>query len=148
MLRSGEHRFVLHAAQAREVARIGEIAELPGAPERVAGVTSIRGQVLPVLDLRRVIEAVPSVLGPDARLVTLRAARPVALLVEEVSDLVEVSLEDLLIASEAPPDRDAPPVRGTLALPGAPWQHAAVPVVPAQQIGRIGSGLLSRRFGC
>src|SRR5262245_43786218 len=60
VVRTGEHRFVLHAAQAREVARVGEIAQLPGTPERLAGVTSIRGQVLPVLDLRRVIEAIPS----------------------------------------------------------------------------------------
>jgi purine-binding chemotaxis protein CheW len=121
---TGGTRFALHAGQAREVARLGELVPLPGAPARLAGVTSVRGLVLPVLDLRHVMEAIPSELGPAARLVTLRTERPVALLVESVDDIVEVTLQQLLEAAEAAiVDTDAQgrggrPTRGEIALEG------------------------------
>jgi len=119
---TGGTRFALHAGQAREVARLGELVPLPGAPARLAGVTSVRGLVLPVLDLRHVMEAVPSELGPAARLVTLRTERPVALLVESVDDIVEVTMQQLLEAAEAAivgadaQGRGGRPTRGDLVL--------------------------------
>ena len=71
-----------------------------------------------LLDLRRVIDDLPSELGPAARLVTLRASLAVAILVEAVTDLMEVTLEALLGAAEAASEGQAPPLRGRLALPG------------------------------
>ena len=122
ILQSGGARFALHAGQAREVARLGELVPLPGAPARLAGVTSVRGAVLPVLDLRHVMDAIPSELGPQARLITLRTERPVAILCEAVDDIVEVTLQQLLEAAEAPIlDTDAEgrggrPCRGELVM--------------------------------
>ena len=122
ILSSGGIRFALHAGQAREVARLGELVPLPGAPARLAGVTSVRGQVLPVLDLRHVMEAIPSELGPQARLITLRTEKPVALLAESVDDIIEISLQQLLEAAEAPitdtdtEGRGGRPCRGELTM--------------------------------
>jgi purine-binding chemotaxis protein CheW len=122
ILRSGGARLALYAAQAREVARLGDLVPLPGAPSRLAGVTSVRGQVLPVLDLRQVMEGLASERSGAARLVTLRGKRPVALLVEAVDDLLEVSLEQLLLAADQPiRDADAQgrggmPCRGEIRL--------------------------------
>jgi purine-binding chemotaxis protein CheW len=134
----GAHRFVLSAGQAREVTRVGEIVALPGAPDRLAGVTSVRGQVVPVLDLRRVIEDVPSALAPSARLVTLRTTPPVAVLVEAVSDLIDVSLSDLLGAAGTAPAPTAPPVRGTIVLAGG----AAASLLDIGRLVELATGLL------
>ncbi|HJZ86516.1 MAG TPA: chemotaxis protein CheW [Polyangia bacterium] len=121
LMSSGGELYALHAGQAREVARPGDIVPLPGAPDRLAGVTNVRGQAVPVLDLRRVIEGRPSDLGPSARLVTLRSPLPIAILVEAVSDLVEVAMADLLGAIQVAPAEaggDGRPARGTLTVPG------------------------------
>src|SRR5262249_59824050 len=59
LMSSGGELYALHAGQAREVARPGDIVPLPGAPDRLAGVTNVRGQAVPVLDLRRGIQGPP-----------------------------------------------------------------------------------------
>jgi purine-binding chemotaxis protein CheW len=46
----GEH-YALPVAGVLEVAPMGEISRVPGAPRPVLGVRNLRGQVLPVVDL-------------------------------------------------------------------------------------------------
>jgi purine-binding chemotaxis protein CheW len=115
ILSSGGVHYALSAVKTREVARVGQLVPLPGAPSRLAGVTSVRGLVLPVLDLRRVMEGTPSELGPPARLVTLRTERPVALLAESVDDIVEVGRAQIQKAAETD-TQEGRPCRGELLL--------------------------------
>jgi chemotaxis signal transduction protein len=47
----GQRRLAVASSQAREVAHASWVTPVPTAPPPVAGVTQLRGQILPVLDL-------------------------------------------------------------------------------------------------
>lgn len=51
----GGRLLALDVAQVREVVRWQEVTPLPRAPELIEGVIDLRGQVIPVLDLRRAL---------------------------------------------------------------------------------------------
>jgi purine-binding chemotaxis protein CheW len=53
--RIGPESFALPVGQVLEVADIGNLARVPGAPPSVLGVRNLRGQVLPVIDLATVL---------------------------------------------------------------------------------------------
>lgn len=48
----GNDRFAVDVGQVREVLRTPPLTRLPGAPEYVRGVANLRGEVVPVVDLR------------------------------------------------------------------------------------------------
>ena len=136
LLCSGQARYALFAAQAREVARLAEIVPLPGAPPHLAGVTSVRGQVVPVLDLRRLTEVVPSERGPRARIVTLRTRHAVAVLVEAVEDLVEVGPGDRLDPVAPAGGPVTPPTLGAIRLPDG----SSAALLDVERLVELGSG--------
>ncbi len=49
----GEEEFGLRITDVQEINRLGDITQLPKAPEFVEGVTNLRGDVVPVIDLRK-----------------------------------------------------------------------------------------------
>lgn len=54
-LRVGAESYAVGVEHVLEVAELGEIAPVPGAPEVVLGVRNLRGQVLPVFELASVL---------------------------------------------------------------------------------------------
>ena len=68
------------------------ITPLPQAPPFVEGVINLRGQVVPVIDLRRRFGLAPVPVSLDQRFVVVRTSRrPLALRVDHVHSLVSVS---------------------------------------------------------
>ena len=53
-------KFVADLVCAREVVPIGQVTPMPTAPPEVLGVTQVRGQVLPLLDLPRMLGGRPA----------------------------------------------------------------------------------------
>jgi purine-binding chemotaxis protein CheW len=53
-LRVGGESYAIGVEHVLEVAELGAIAPVPGAPESVLGVSNLRGQVLPVFELASV----------------------------------------------------------------------------------------------
>jgi purine-binding chemotaxis protein CheW len=86
-------RFGLPADRVREVVRAAALTPIPGAPPVVEGLLDLRGEVLPVLDLRRRFEVPIRPLKLSDQLIVLElAARTVALRVDAVGALLR--LED------------------------------------------------------
>jgi purine-binding chemotaxis protein CheW len=50
--RLGNELFALNVAQVREVLEVTQITKVPTAPEYMRGVVNVRGQAIPVVDLR------------------------------------------------------------------------------------------------
>ena len=48
----GDELFAINVAQVREVLEMGQITRVPTAPDYMRGVVNVRGQAIPVLDLR------------------------------------------------------------------------------------------------
>jgi purine-binding chemotaxis protein CheW len=83
-------RFALSLSAVERVVPVAEITPLPGAPEIVPGVINIRGQVLPVFDIRRRfgLPARKPILS-DQLIIAKTSRRPVALWVDLVGGVLE-----------------------------------------------------------
>jgi purine-binding chemotaxis protein CheW len=92
ILVAGEH-YALPVEQVLEVADLGEISPVPGAPPEILGVRNLRGQVLPVL-------ALGAMLGLDA-------GEPSRVVVAESGELrAGLLVDDVLDVEELPPSTE------------------------------------------
>jgi purine-binding chemotaxis protein CheW len=92
----GGRRFGLLAAAVREVVRAVEVVQLPKAPAVVEGVINVRGNVVPVLDVRSRFRLPPKPLEPADHLIVAKAgSRVVALRVDRATDLVRLDPADV-----------------------------------------------------
>jgi purine-binding chemotaxis protein CheW len=71
---SGE-RYALEAAHVREVVRLSGLTPLPGAPDFLAGVINLRGQILAVFDLRKLFGVPTEGAAEPSRVLALGAGR-------------------------------------------------------------------------
>ena len=92
-----DERYAIETTYVREVVRLGEVTSLPGAPDFFAGVVSLRGQVLAVVDLRRLFGLSAAGSVSMTRLVVLGDERPeFGVLAETVSEVVALRAGQLL----------------------------------------------------
>lgn len=96
--RLDEEIFAVTVDQVQEILRVGELTRVPHAPFPVRGVTNMRGQVLPVVDLRRRLGLQEIELGEDHRIMVVDSRnRLIGLLVdgvEEVTEIDRLKIED------------------------------------------------------
>ena len=124
-----EIRFV------REVARFGEFASVPLAPETLIGVTNLRGEVLPVFDLRPLLGVPRNRLTDLARAIVLeRDGDAFAVLADQAIDVERVPRSAVLPPSALPPGVERGIVLGVTAQ--------AVIVLDGEAL------LRDARFGC
>jgi purine-binding chemotaxis protein CheW len=90
-VRVGDERLAISTARVREVASVGALTPIPGAPPRIAGLMQLRGQILPVLALRGVGGlADDATVRPDDPIVVVELGPYRAgLLVDEVLGVVD-----------------------------------------------------------
>lgn len=91
----------IEVSRIQEILRAQPLTPVPLAPSVIRGLMSLRGQIVPVLDLRERLGLHPA--PPDAEQfnVLIRTADgPVSLLVDKVGDVVEIESE----AFEPAPD--------------------------------------------
>ena len=93
-------RFAVPLAGVREVFNLGPLTPVPTAPPAVAGVTSLRGQVLPVIDLALLLEMGLHRLrlGDPAVLIETEGVR-VGMLVDRVLGLTQTLAADATSAT-------------------------------------------------
>ncbi len=88
--RVGNESFALPVGQVLEVADLGQLAPVPGAPPSILGVRNLRGQVLPVIDLAAVLGTAHS--DSAAKLVIAEeAGRRAGLAIDQVTDVGELT---------------------------------------------------------
>jgi chemotaxis signal transduction protein len=86
-LRVGRERYAVPIENVLEVAELGSLCALPGAGVAVLGVRNLRGQVLPVFDLARVL-AIAGDAAPPRVVVAEHEGRLAGLAVDEVTDVL------------------------------------------------------------
>ncbi len=99
-------QFAMPLEHLREISRVGPITVLPGLPPPVLGATGLRGEVLPVLNLHRLLGLEEAGITDDSRLLVVQhEAVAAALLADRVADIATISKETLLpppVAEETP----------------------------------------------
>ncbi len=83
IVRSGTHVLALDAASVREVVRLTQLTPVPLAPPALRGLASLRGRVVPVVSVARMLGDAGEGTGAQ-RMVVLRREDPIALAVDDV----------------------------------------------------------------
>lgn len=101
MFQVGGADYVLSADDVLQMETFAGATEVPGSPPHVAGLVQLRGQVLPVVDVRARF-GLPSGERPaDARIIVVgREERRVALLVDRAREVIDLRPDEF----RAPPD--------------------------------------------
>ena len=100
-----EQRYALPLAAVDRVVQAVEIVPLPKAPQIVLGVVNVQGQILPVVNLRRRFRLPERELRlSDHCLIAHTTKRTVALVVDEVSGVLEPGDQAMTAAEQILPD--------------------------------------------
>jgi len=92
----GDEEYAIDIRRLREIIRTRPITEVPRAPAFVLGVISVRGEVLPVIDLRQRLRRPRAAPGRGSRvLIVKRDGEAFGLLVDSVHDVVRLRDEDI-----------------------------------------------------
>ncbi len=96
----GDEVYGLPLEQLREVAHVGHLRRVPGAPAGVAGLVNLRGEILCALDVRAILGLPPQASTEAPFIVALRGfADPLGLIVDSIADIYSVASSEI----EAPP---------------------------------------------
>lgn len=110
-----EQRYALHLTAVERIVRVVEITPLPKAPEVVLGVVNVHGQIIPVVNIRKRFRLLEREIALSNQLIIANTSRrSVALLVDEVSGVFEISEQEIIKAEKILPDMDY--VKGVIKL--------------------------------
>ncbi len=91
--RLAEASFALHMTTVREVERVARVTPVPGGPDCLCGLINLRGEILPLLDLKVLLGQAPAESPATGRLVVTQpdpSEPPFALLVDELGGVALV----------------------------------------------------------
>lgn len=89
LLRLGTESYAAPVGHVLEVAELGEVSPVPGAPPAVLGVRNLRGQILPVIDLALLL-GVPRTAPPGRLLVAEAAGQRAGFAIDQVTEVGEL----------------------------------------------------------
>jgi purine-binding chemotaxis protein CheW len=81
--------YALSVADVLEVAELGEVTQVPGAGREIMGVRNLRGQVVPVVDLARVLDLTDGA-TPKRIVIAEQGGRKAGLAVDEVAGVEQL----------------------------------------------------------
>ncbi len=105
----GAEEYALPLVQAREILGLVPITPLPSAPRHVVGLINLRGEILPVFDLRRLFKLQSLSHGSelDCILVAETGSEPFGLKVDGVHQVLTVSPDQIDLPSDTLKERSA-----------------------------------------
>ncbi|EMG36558.1 CheW protein [Desulfocurvibacter africanus PCS] len=87
-----EEEFGVEILLVKEIIRPMSVTKVPNAPAFVEGVINLRGQVIPIIDLRKRFGLAASKLGKDTRIIVVEMSRMrVGFVVDAVSEVLRIS---------------------------------------------------------
>lgn len=110
-----EQRYALELASVERAVRVVDVTPLPKAPPIVLGIVNVKGNVVPVYDLRRRFRLPEREINlTDQLMIATTSRQTVALLVDSVSGVVEIAEEEIAPAEKILPEIEY--VRGVVKL--------------------------------
>ena len=92
----GKEVFAIDILQVQEIIRMMEITQVPNAPEFVEGVISLRGKVIPVVDLRKRFHIPAKENNPQERIMVVKIEdKPVGVIVDAVSEVLRFPKDEI-----------------------------------------------------
>jgi purine-binding chemotaxis protein CheW len=98
-------KFSLHLAAVDRIERAVEVTPLPKMPENVLGIVNLKGQIVPVFNVRRQFHLPEREVEPRDQLIFAHTARrSVALVVDAAGEVIERRDQDVIASGEILPD--------------------------------------------
>ena len=102
-----EPRYALYLSTVERVVRAVEITPLPKAPEIVLGVINFHGEIIPVIDIRRLFRLPPREINIEDRFIIARTSkRFVVIVVDSVDGVYDLEQYQITDAEETFPYTD------------------------------------------
>ena len=96
----GSEEFGVDIMQVQEIIKIPPITLVPRAPKYVEGVINLRGNIIPVINLKRRFEIANAADSDNSRIIVIQVqARTTGILVDQVVEVLHLPTEDV----EPPP---------------------------------------------
>jgi purine-binding chemotaxis protein CheW len=93
----GPARYAIDTRDVREVTRLLDVTPVPGTPDFVAGVTSHRGQMLCLIELRSLLRSPVTPLADLSRMIVLGESAPeFAVLAEHADEILPLRPDEVL----------------------------------------------------
>jgi len=90
----GDELFGIGIERVVEILKVQKIFTIPGLPEFLSGVMSVRGNIVPVIDLRRRFGIKPS--GNKERIIIVRYGQEkISFLVDDIKEILSLSPEQI-----------------------------------------------------
>jgi purine-binding chemotaxis protein CheW len=96
LLTIGGEVYAVDLRHVREVFEVDVITPVPGMPSALVGVTNVRGAVVPVMDLRRMMDVPTTGPAPQYAVIIKHGNHHVGVLVERVPEIRTVQTEQFL----------------------------------------------------
>jgi len=91
-----DENYCVNIMNVQEVVLIGQITEMPQVPEHVAGLINLRGNVIPVLDLRIRLNLTAAPPTEDSRIVVVNVGeQTVGVIVDAVDEVLSIEAEQI-----------------------------------------------------
>lgn len=107
-----DEAFAFPMAHVLEIVRVPETVAVPLTPPSLVGLANLRGSVLPVLDLRRILALPESDYNEATRVIVVDAGRPVGLVVDKVARVLNVEDRHIETAEQVRATIDAELLNG------------------------------------
>ena len=124
--------FAVDLKNVREVFEVEGITPVPGMPAVLAGVANLRGVVMPLVDLRRLMGLPASGPAPRYAVVIRHESQQIAVLVDQVPEIRTVHNDELLPAPARTSHGGTPFVTAILRLEDRIGGMVEVPTLLAQ----------------
>ncbi|ABO35042.1 putative CheW protein [Methanococcus maripaludis C5] len=92
------NEYCLRVTGVREVLKLQDITSIPNTPSYIVGVTNIRGEIMPIIDLRKKLNLFEDAGDEDDEKLVMVVeidGVPIGILVDSVSDVMQISSEQI-----------------------------------------------------
>jgi purine-binding chemotaxis protein CheW len=92
---AGDEVFAVDMAPVQEIIRVPGVVRVPLAPPTLDGLANLRGQVLPIINLRRVFGLPEQAYGDATRAVVIDLGQPLGFVVDRVASVIGVDVRQI-----------------------------------------------------
>ncbi len=97
VFRVGDEQFAFRLMNVREIIKVDKIKRIPHAPAHVAGLCSLRGSILPVVDIRRCLRMPEKEYNEGSRIIVVDIhGRNVGIITDGISEVISVKASSIL----------------------------------------------------
>ncbi len=122
-------RFAVPMAPVQEIIRLPEVARLPLAPSALLGLANLRGRVLPLMSLRRLLGLPDQDHGDTARALVIHCGQALGFLVDRVCSVLQVEADQVEPAQALGHVHNTESLSGLIRHPGPDGQDELLMVL-------------------